>query len=235
MDNSVMILLVPVIIIVMILLVVYGQIAERKRREALSLLATRLGWRFDTSGVRGFMSQFAHFGIFSKGHSRRPLYTLTGSMQVNQKTFQCVAGDFLYKVTSGSGKHRRTQTYHFSYLIVCLPWNGVPDLMVRREHLFDKIGSVFGFDDIDFESAEFSKTFCVKSTDKRFTYALIDPRMMEFLMQAKHPMIDIEQQQLCLSDGSSRWDVEEFEEHLNWAMSFFDHWPRHLTDELEQS
>ncbi|MCK4626760.1 MAG: hypothetical protein KAV00_15725, partial [Phycisphaerae bacterium] len=55
-------------------------------------------------------------------------------------------------------------------------------LYIRREGFFDKIGQFFGFDDIDFESAEFSRKFYVKSPDKRWAYDVIHTRTMEHLL-----------------------------------------------------
>ena len=110
-------------------------------------------------------------------------------------------GDFTYKVTTSSGKSTTTTTYRFSYLILHMPWSGVPDLLIRREGMFDKIAGVLGFDDIDFESAQFSRRFHVSSTDKRFAYDVIDPRMMEFLLKGDPPTVDIENTRCCISDG----------------------------------
>ena len=64
-----------------------------------------------------------------------------------------------------SGKSTQTHTYRFSYLIAHVPFAGVPALLNRREGMFDKIAGAFGFDDIDYESAEFSRRFQVKSAD----------------------------------------------------------------------
>ncbi|MDY7011318.1 MAG: hypothetical protein SVV80_11300, partial [Planctomycetota bacterium] len=57
-------------------------------------------------------------------------------------------------------------------------------LYIRREHFFDKLTEFFGFDDIDFESAEFSRKFFVKSPNKRWAYDVIHQRMMEYLLAA---------------------------------------------------
>ena len=144
-------------------------------------------------------------------------------------------GDFTYKVTTHSGKSSSTRTYRFSYLIVHLPFGRVPDLLIRREGLFDKLAGAFGFDDIDFESAEFSRRFFVKSTDKRFAYDVIHPRMMEFLLAGEPPAIDIEYGRCCLSNGRRRWEPHEFKGRVDWIRRFFDHWPDHLTANLEST
>jgi hypothetical protein len=58
-------------------------------------------------------------------------------------------------------------------------------MTIRPEGIFDKMKAAFGWDDIDFESAEFSKRFHVSARDRRWAYDVITPRTMEFLLA--HP------------------------------------------------
>ena len=118
-------------------------------------------------------------------------------------------------------------------MIVHPPWD-TPPLLIRPEGIFDKIKSVIGFDDIDFESAEFSRKFYVKSTDKRFAYDVLHPRMMEFLLAEMPPLIDIEDGALCLSDGRRRWDPDRFRKEMAFIEGFCSQWPRHLLKELNK-
>jgi hypothetical protein len=99
--------------------------------------------------------------------------------------------------------------------------------------LFDKIAGAFGFDDIDFESEAFSRRFHVKSSDRRFAYDVIHPRMMEFLMNVKAPLIDVEHGRCCLSNGRARWRPDDFKSSLRFLSEFVDLWPDHLTAQLE--
>jgi hypothetical protein len=57
-----------------------------------------------------------------------------------------------------------------------------PQIRIERERVLDKVAGALGFEDIDFESDEFNRTFAVRCLDRRFAMALIDPRMMEFLL-----------------------------------------------------
>ena len=141
-------------------------------------------------------------------------------------------GDYRYTVTHQTGKNRSTKTYRLSYLIIGMPYESVPKLLVRSENFFDKIAGFVGFDDIDFESVEFSRKFHVSSSDKRFAYDLIDPRMMEFLMQSPGPALDMESGWLCLVDGKRRWDVFEFKARVNWLEQWLQHWPEHVVRSL---
>lgn len=226
----------PLIIVAVVALVAVGaylsHLAAKKRREGMAALARELGWTFTASRDSLHDDQYAHFEIFRRGHSRAAFNTMEGELEIDGRSYPARAGDFRYRVTSSTGKSTTTTTYRFSYLIVHLPFRNVPDLLIRPEGLFDKLAGVFGFDDIDFESEEFSRRFHVKSPDKRFAYDVIHARVMEFLLRRPGPAIDIEQQRCCLSDGSRRWSPEEFVARIAFLRDFFDLWPEHVTAEL---
>jgi hypothetical protein len=141
-------------------------------------------------------------------------------------------GDYHYQVTTHNDKGSSTRTYTFSYLIVRLPYHGLPDLFIRREGIFDAVKRAFGFDDIDFESAEFSSRFYVQSSDKRFAYDVFHPRMMEFLMQVDPPPIQLASGTLLLHRGTQRWGPDDFRAHLTWAREFLGRWPDHVVASL---
>lgn len=204
---------------------------EQARKSALEQLAASLGFQFEHEDNDAHDEEYAQFEIFRRGHSRTAKYTMRGRVDLFGKACEVCAGDFRYKVTSGSGKDRRTTTYLFSYLIVHLPWPS-PNLLVRREGFFDKVKGAFGFDDIDFESEEFSKRFWVQSNDKRFAYDVLHPRMMEFLLQKLDNAIDLEGGAICISDGSSRWEPSFFRSQLDFVGKFCERWPRHLLVDL---
>jgi hypothetical protein len=226
-------ILIPIGIALVAAFAYLAWLAEKKRRVALAALAARIGWRFDPRRDRDHDDEYAHFEIFRRGHSRAAHNTLTGDVEIGGRRSPAKMGDFVYKVTTSTGKSTQTKTYRFSYLILHLPYAGVPDLLIRHESIFDKIAGAFGFDDIDFESAEFSRRFCVKSPDKRFAYDVIHPRMMEFLLAGEAATIDIEYGRCCLSDGRRRWAPGQFEANLAWIGQFFDHWPDHVKAQLE--
>jgi hypothetical protein len=207
---------------------------EKERREELEGLAGELGWRFDPSRDYSHDEEYACFEIFRRGHSRAAYNTLSGTIELEGRRYTARAGDFTYKVTTRSGKTTSTTTYNLSYLIMHLPWR-TPDLLVRREGIFDRIAGVFGLADINFESEEFSRRFHVRSPDRKFAYDVIDPRMMEFLLASNPPVIDIERGQCCIVDGTRRWKVGEFRARLDWIREFFERWPKHLTRMLDEA
>jgi hypothetical protein len=120
-------------------------------------------------------SCFPDFKCLHRGRSRHAHNIITGQLAGREITA------FDYRYTTGSGKNKRTHS--FSAIIVTAPFPLKP-LFIRREGFFDKVTEFFGADDIDFESAEFSRKFFVKSTDKKWAYDVIHQRMMEYLLTA---------------------------------------------------
>jgi hypothetical protein len=226
------IVLIVAVIALLIAGAYFAHLAAKKRREALKAIADQAGWRFYPGRDYEHDDEYAHFEIFRRGHSRAAYNTLVGEIEIDGRSFPLKAGDFTYKVTSGSGKNRRTTTHRFSYLIVHLPFRYAPDLLIRREGFFDKLAGVFGFDDIDFESEEFSRKFHVKCTDRRFAYDVIHPRMMEFLLGDAAGAIDIENRRCCLSDGSKRWEPDAFLPAVEFLRRFFALWPEHVLADI---
>lgn len=206
--------------------------AERARVEALLGLSRELGLSFVEERDAGHDERFARFALFRKGRSRVAFNTLRGELELAGHAIRVRMGDFQYKVDRGSGKNRRTETIRLSYLVAWNPLGSCPEVIVRREGFFDRVAGVLGFDDIDFESVEFSKAFHVSSDDKRFAYDLIDPRMMEFLLASAPPALEVDGGLICLSNGKGRWEPAEFRARLAWLGSFLEHWPRHLADSM---
>src|SRR5215212_9257327 len=117
-------------VLLVIVLGWFGYVQAKKRREALAMVARGLGWDFspdrETPGA-----ELESFAIFQRGHNRYAYNTLRGSTSIDDRACPALCGDFTYQQTTGSGKDRRTTTYHFSYLIVQLPYPNVPDLLIR--------------------------------------------------------------------------------------------------------
>ncbi|MEQ8208797.1 MAG: hypothetical protein RH917_03115 [Lacipirellulaceae bacterium] len=227
------------IVLIVLLVLIFGVLgyyshqAAKKRRAALSQLADSLGWVYTQARDHGHDERFAQFDLFRRGSNRFAYNTLVGQIETPLGLQSAQMGDYHYATRSTDSKGKSKTTHHHrSYLVVEIPLSGVPSLTIRPEHFFDRVGSFFGFDDIDFESAEFSDKFHVKSQDKRFAYDLVHPRMMEFLLNRRGPIIDVQQGWLCIQEGGI-WKPEEFLTHLQWSQEFFSLWPQHLIADFE--
>lgn len=206
-----------------------------KRREDLFTLATQGGWDFSPGKDTG-IGRLCDFDIFNRGDDRYACNTITGKVAYGPYACELDMGDFCYTThdRDGSG-NRSANTHHFSYLVVRLPFRNTPEVRIRREGLLDAITQAIGFEDIDFESDEFSRKYCVTSNDKRFAYDLLHPRAMEYFLAIEPPeLIEIKAGRLCVTDGVKRWNVDAFKKRMHWARSFVALWPEHLARELPE-
>lgn len=182
-------------VIVAIAAGIYGAQAARKRREALSALAIRLGLNFNPAEDYELAGRFEFLNQLAQGENRYATNVLSGTYQQNEvRVF-----DYHYEThTNDSKGNRQTHHHWFSFFILTLP-AAFPELTIRRENFLMKIAEVFGYQDIDFESAEFSRAFCVRSKDKKYAYDVCNAKMMEYLLANRDLSIEIEKDALALA------------------------------------
>jgi hypothetical protein len=216
-------LIVAGVIALIIVLAVLGYISAKKRREAMAALAARLGLRFDSNKNRDLASRYRFLDKLRQGSNRYAFNILSGSYKDHDvKLF-----DYHYETHSTDSKgHRRTHHHYFSFFILRLPVS-FPELVIGREGFFSKVAQAFGYDDIDFESHEFSRKFCVRSGDKKFAYDVCNSQMIEYLLSNTDLTIEIENDALAIS-FSRRLSPEHIEPNLNRLISVRSLLPEYL-------
>jgi hypothetical protein len=219
--------LMPVIFIAIFIAVVIGAIfsaiAQRKRQEGLSMLAQRLELNFDAGQNDGIEAQFGFLKQLAQGDNRYATNLLWGNYRQNEVR----AFDYHYETHSTDSKgHRTTQDHWFSFFILTMP-AVFPDLTIRRENFFTRVAEVFGYQDIEFESAEFSKAFNVRCPDKKFAYDVCNTKMMEYLLANRDLSIGIENNVIALA-FNSRLSAEQFEFNLQRLVEIRSRLPEYL-------
>jgi len=172
-----------------------GHLQAKKRREAFERLAIDLGFRFHPEKDYNFATRYRFLEHMDDGYKRYVFNRLSGEQSGQQLNIF----DYHYETYSRDSKgHRRTHHHYFSIFTLSLP--GVfPELNIEREDFFSKIGQILGFDDIDFESAEFSKRYKVKSRDKKFAYDFCNAQMVDFLLNQRDLIIEVDGNTLALT------------------------------------
>jgi hypothetical protein len=155
-----------------------GWYAAAKRRQALAAWAAAKGLAFADQRVCGLDDRYPDFHALRRGSNRYAYNVLSGAWQ--GRAF--LGFDYHYETQSTNSKgQRQTQDHYFSAAILASPVPLKP-LLIRPEGLLDKVSEFFGMDDIDFESAEFSRKFFVKAPDRKWAYDVIHARAMEALL-----------------------------------------------------
>jgi hypothetical protein len=184
-------LLVMVVVVVVVVLIYLGIKAarayaerERQRVAGLTRWAQANGFAYHPRDPWNLDSRYHGLADIGRGHARYAFEVLTRDAPVPAAVFQYHFKTWETRTVTRNGRtrtERYEQTHWRRYLVVEVG-SVFPHLFLRAEGIFDRIAGFVGFDDIDFESEEFSKRYFCKSGDRQFAYAVIHPQMMEWLL-----------------------------------------------------
>lgn len=176
--------LLPVLFVVglglVVLVGVLAYLADKRRRERLQGLAAARGWQYtrrDDAWAGYFQgSPFGH------GHNRQAHNILRGTHDGRE----FVGFDFLYHTTETStdaqGHTTSREVSHWYSVLALRTADGLPRLEVSPEGFFGRALGKLTNRDIELESEEFNRAFTVVSSDRRFAYDILHPRLMEQLL-----------------------------------------------------
>ena len=183
-----------VFLAVIVVIALAGHAQAGARRERFAVFAAERGWHYSAATERGLEDRYPELDLFRRGSNRYGRNFLTGSAAGHALT----AFDYHYQTSSGSGKNRSTQHHRFT-LVMLQPDFPLKPLAIRSEHVFDRLTAAFGWDDIDFESAEFSGKYHVSSPDRRWAFDVITARTMAFLLDREAGSMQMDHVRLMLS------------------------------------
>lgn len=216
-------------------LVVWGAIAAHRaakaRQAALAALARQWGVRFSPRVQRDPIHRFPGHDWFEQGEDQWLSNVLAGDAELAGRSVTVDAGDFTYQTSSTDAKGNRTTTTHCcSYFVVDLGMP-TPNLAVRPEGFGDKLKGLFGFRDLEFESAAFNSKFHVRASDKKFAYDVCHARAQESLMQAQFTAFALVDGRL-LVPGDRQWSPEQFVQARAFAAALLAAWPAFVWEDL---
>ncbi len=201
--------------------------AKKKRQMAMAAWAARHGWHYTPDNVSSIDRRFDDFSCFTQGDNRYGYNVVRGE----HESCDIWALDYHYQTYSTDSKgNRQTHHHHFSAVIIDTNMRLEP-LFIREEGIFDKMKSAFGFDDIDFESAEFSRKFYVKAQNKRWAYDVINQRNMELLLGTPRYSIQFAGSHV-VAWRSKRFKPLEFDQAMKLVFGVLDGIPKDIKESL---
>ena len=170
---------------IVIALVIWTRTVSARRRKAMSAAADSLNLIFDPAKNDAL-------------ERRYPFLRKLGRPSNQNVAFNMLSGSYRgHAVSVFDYKYAAAKTSNdFSFFVLHLPGK-FPELVIVPETGLSKMAQLAGYDDIDFESAEFSRAFCVRSPDKRFGYDVCHPGLTEYLLKNRDIHLRIEE--FCLT------------------------------------
>lgn len=179
---SPVLIMVALIVGLLIVTCVVAYLADTRRTQAFEQVAGALGLRFELRPAE-VLPRVADLPLFQRGRARQARRLLAGGRDDEELWV------FDYRYTTGGGKNSTTHRQ----MVAVFPSMPVdlPEFQLRPENIFDKIGTAFGYRDIDFgEHPAFSSRYLLRGTDETAVRGLFDAGLIEQIMS--HDRICIE-------------------------------------------
>ncbi len=184
---------------------------KKKRTKQLSEISSDLKLSFYPDGKDSIFESIS-FGIFDYGNVSNMMHG-----EVSNAEFAI----FDHRYTSGSGENSSTYKQTAIYFN---PTNlNLPRFTLSPENLLHKIGSAFGYQDIDFPThPDFSKRFLLRGEDETKIRALFTNKLLNFLESQQKITIEGGGNQLILYRDNKRIRPEEWQNFIDQGFRFFD-------------
>jgi len=184
-------------------------VGEKKRTAALFDVALRMGFTFEEKVPKEMLTTLGSFRLFKLGHGQKGKNLMRGRSDGTD----VVVLEFQYTTGGGNSSHTHRQT------VAIYPGAGtetrLPEFTLGPEHWWDKVGQVFGHQDIDFESSEeFSKHYLLRGPDESAIRAAFGPNVLGFFAQSQGWSVESAGGSLAIYRAEKRAKPEEFQPFL---------------------
>ena len=177
---------IPLVIIGLILvglLILRAQKLSEQRLKKLKDFAEQMGMEFSEKGDSALLESLSAFDLFSKSGVKITNVLYGDSEQLGY------GEEFEVRILECTQDRGEDGQVHQTVICFRSPHLSLPDFSMRPEHVFHKIASVLGYQDIDFEShptaAEFSKKYLLRGKDEQKIRVLFTDKVLTFF--AAHP------------------------------------------------
>lgn len=204
---------------------------QRARDAALQSWAGQRGFRFRRETSASLDVTYPQFACLRVGDRRRTERLLEG--EADGRRVRCFDHHYrtqrqvTERVGGGRGRPGRTRTrtvytqHRFSAVVVEVDFP-LGRLLLRREGVADRVSSFFGRNDLDFESAAFSRRYHVSADEPKWAYDVLDVRTMERLMQLPDVTLEMEASALLVLRERTIMNPAQYEEALAAADALLD-------------
>ena len=152
--------------------------SEEDRRRDLAALARKLQLSFRPNRDFDFAKRYLFLCWLNRGDNNCAYNIFQG------RHLEYPATIFDYTFTAGR------YSYYWSAYVLEMKGN-FSDVLISHESRESHIAEALGGSHITFESAEFSRVFRVRSTDKKFAFEVCHPEMMDFLLANQDLTVEI--------------------------------------------
>lgn len=200
--------------------IVISIVLERKRTEAIKQLAATMGFDYREHPQTYLPNTIWQFDLFNKGRNRRLKHLIQGTQE------EAIVSVSDYQYTTGTQKNRTT--HNQTVVFIESDRLNLPNFLLVPENIFHKVGNVFGYKDIDFDShPEFSSQYLLKGTDEESIRSLFHDGILNIYQ--RHPGTSTEglDTLLIYYRKGQRFKPDQWQNLLNEAIEAYEQFSQH--------
>lgn len=207
-------LIIAGMIAIVIAIVAISYWMDKKRREALQQTATELGLDFFPDGSETLQAELSAFKLFNSGRAKKLTKLIKGESDEVQISI------FDYQYTTGSGKNSHTHSQ--TVAAMQSPTLRICEFSMRPENMLDRLGSMIGMDDIDFDShPNFSKWFLLKGANESAVRQLFKPAVLSYFEGKKGISVEGQSAQIIIFRPGKKTKPNEVKNFLAEAYEVY--------------
>lgn len=147
----------------------------KERNSPLSKIARELEMEFHSEENQGLLGLMKGFKLFRFGNAKKIKNLMIRKDEWLES--KAMIFDYQYTINTNNSSHTYRQTVFF----IQSKQLGLPDLLIKPETFFHKIGTFLGMQDIDFiEDPEFSEKNLVQGSDEELIRSTLSEEIMRF-------------------------------------------------------
>ena len=200
--------------------IVISIVLDRKRTEAIKQLAATMGFDYREHPQTYLPDTIWQFDLFNKGRNRRLKHLIQGTQE------EAIVSVSDYQYTTGTQKNRTT--HNQTVVFIESDRFNLPNFLLIPENIFHKVGNVFGYKDIDFDShPEFSSQYLLKGTDEESIRSLFHDGILNIYQ--RHPGTSTEglDTLLIYYRKGQRFKPDQWQNLLNEAIEAYEQFSQH--------
>lgn len=193
---------------------------QKERTAQFKQISDRMGFLFYPKGDDAFLENLAGLHLFSQGHSKKVNNLLHGVSGQLGATDQVEVGIFAYRYVTGGGQHSRAVRQ--TVIAFRSPQLHLPEIALRPQNLFHRIGGVFGYQDIDFDAhPKFSKKYLLRGNDEQKIREVFTHELLAFFETEEGISVEAGGDQLIFYRGGKRIRPEDVRSFMEEGLQVF--------------
>ena len=192
---------------------------HKKRAKQFGLVAENLGLPLVPISDNTPLSRLGNFHLYQTGAEGIECRNV---LEADTDEVKMLFFDYSYTIVSSSSEGTSRTTYRQSILHFCSPSLRLPKFFVRPEGLLHKIGSSFGYQDIDFQThPKFSKKYLLRGEDETQIRELFKDNVLTFFETQTKISVEANSDQFVIYRPKKLIKPDELKQFMDEGLGLF--------------